>query len=415
MLAILVAISCCLTSSFTFTYTKPQPKQLPLYSSSAYSNENEQSANSSSSSSSRRRAKPQRITDKNLYNILGASPNMSRTEIKRLYITLAKQTHPDAIQTEDDSYVNVNNFNEIAQAWEILSDAKTRRAYDRELAANEFKDDVVLRASELAKEYGPQARKFYDDIAIPLLRRTTATTLAGWSAVTEATSEREQERKKKGEKRERDTRANDSYKRSGVPSNYSPGMEQRTTVTDNTDESTSTAPLEDFGRAFKRVLDATTDATNQINSLELQEKSDELRSRADGIRSESMEVYEQLQQVKGERLRLTFQTSNVDFTSADATQFLEGFINQGSASDEVTLMQRVIPFRHHVQQDIEALGAAESEFDAKLQEKYSVDEEMLARQIDFENAEARVDRAIQVRQYTYISLACLFEGAYTVC
>ena len=375
MLAILVAISFCLTSSFAFTYTiKPQPKQLPLYSSSAYSNENEKSAKSS-----RRRAKPQRITDKNLYNILGASPNMSRTEIKRLYITLAKQTHPDAIQTEDDSYSNVNNFNEIAQAWEILSDFKTRRAYDRELAANEFKDDVVLRASELAKEYGPQARKFYDDIAIPLLRRTTATTLAGWSAVTEVTSEREQQRNNNAEKRERDTRANDSYKRSGVPSNYSPGMEQRT-ATDDTDESTSTAPLEDFGRAFKRVLDATTDATNQINSLELQEKSDELCSRADGIRSESMEVYEQLQQVKGERLRLTFQTSNVDFTSADATQFLEGFINQGSASDEVTLMQRVIPFRHHVQQDIEALGAAESEFDAKLQEKYSVDEEMLARQ-----------------------------------
>ena len=394
MLAILVAISCCLTSSCTYTI-KPQPKQLPLYSSSAYSNENEQSANSSSSS--RRRAKPQRITDKNLYNILGASPNMSRTEIKRSYITLAKQTHPDAIQTtdnnEDDSYVNVNNFNEIAQAWEILSDSKTRRSYDRELAANEFKDDVVLRASELAKEYGPQARKFYDDIAIPLLRRTTATTLAGWSAVTEVTSEREQQRNNNAEKRERNTRANDSYKRSGVPSNYSPGMEQRTTVTDDTDESTSTAPLEDFGRAFKRVLDATTDASNQINSLELQEKSDELRSRADGIRSESMEVYEQLQQVKGERLRLTFQTSNVDFTSADATQFLEG----GLINQESTLMQRVIPFRHPIQQDIEALGAAELEFDAKLQEKYSVDEEMLARQIDLKNAEARVDRAIQVR------------------
>ncbi|KAL7524649.1 hypothetical protein ACHAXR_000661, partial [Thalassiosira sp. AJA248-18] len=236
-----------------------------------------------SSSSRRNRRKPQRITDKNLYDILGANPAMSRTAIKQRYIALAKETHPDsnnyassAATTTDNSSSSsssVNRFNEIAQAWTILSDAKTRRAYDRELAANDFKEDIVKKAGEVAREYGPTARKFYDDFAIPLLRRTTATTLAGWSAVTDSSAEggggQQQQQESGGRSssngggRNGNGKANSSYNLSGV-----------TTLTDVVKEVSQMErsnvgvgdnALEDFGKAFQRVIEAGRNATRQID------------------------------------------------------------------------------------------------------------------------------------------------------
>ena len=52
----------------------------------------------------------------------------------------------------------------------VLSDPKSRRAHDRELAAHEFKEGVLRSAEELTREYGPAVRGFYEDVAIPLLR-----------------------------------------------------------------------------------------------------------------------------------------------------------------------------------------------------------------------------------------------------
>ena len=72
-----------------------------------------------------------------LYDILQCSPSSSRTELKRSYLSLAKETHPDAVL----QYGLVNNdeterrFVEISQAWKILGDPTSRRRYDRELKA----------------------------------------------------------------------------------------------------------------------------------------------------------------------------------------------------------------------------------------------------------------------------------------
>ena len=52
----------------------------------------------------------------------------------------------------------------------VLSDPKSRRAHDQLLAAHEFKEGVLRSAGELAREYGPAVRGFYEDVAIPLLR-----------------------------------------------------------------------------------------------------------------------------------------------------------------------------------------------------------------------------------------------------
>ena len=243
-------------------------RAIPLYSSPDGNNQS-----SGSNSGRRSRRKKPSITDKNLYSILGATPTMSRTELKRMYVTLAKQTHPDsAIDAESST---VDRFNEIAQAWTILSDPKTRRAYDRELAAEDFKDDIVKKAGEVAREYGPTARKIYEDFAIPLLKRTTATTVASWNAVTEVTSSSEREKTSSGTIQPAESAAGGgAYGRNNSNANG-----KKLSGAKLSDVVKEPDALEDFGKAFQRVIEAGRNATRQIDGTELQEKSIELQQR----------------------------------------------------------------------------------------------------------------------------------------
>ncbi len=109
-------------------------------------------------------------TTTNVYRVLGADPSMSRSEIRKLYVELAKLHHPDSSSSSSSSS-RTDEFDEIARAWEILSDERTRRAYDREMRAIEIKEGILRGADALAREYGPTVRGFYEDVAIPLLRR----------------------------------------------------------------------------------------------------------------------------------------------------------------------------------------------------------------------------------------------------
>ena len=72
-----------------------------------------------------------------LYTVLGCSSGASRAELKRSYLSLAKETHPDALLqigiANDDK--TERRFTEIAQAWKVLGDPTSRRRYDRELQA----------------------------------------------------------------------------------------------------------------------------------------------------------------------------------------------------------------------------------------------------------------------------------------
>jgi curved DNA-binding protein CbpA len=230
-----------------------------LYSSSTNSNNNgatqESSTqentdeNSQSSTSSKRRPTKQ---FKNLYSILGATPSMSKSEIKRLYITLAKQTHPDS--SSYNPLTSQDQFNEIARAYSTLSDDKLRKKYDRELAAEEFKDDVVGYAAEVAKEYGPAARKFYEDWALPIIKKTAGVSVAGFKVVSEVTGE---------------------ASGGGIKNGRGEGSSRKTTQSTKDGEDA----LGDFGRAFQRVIEAGRNATRQIDGEDLQIKSQELRMR----------------------------------------------------------------------------------------------------------------------------------------
>jgi hypothetical protein len=118
-----------------------------------------------------------------LYEILGASPTASRSELKQNYIRLARATHPDAlIGVNVTGSDDLMNFTQIAQAWKILSDEKERRKYDRSLVAEDFKKNVAKVATNVVESAAPRVKKAFDEYAMPFLRRTTVTTVATVSA-----------------------------------------------------------------------------------------------------------------------------------------------------------------------------------------------------------------------------------------
>ena len=66
--------------------------------------------------------------EKDLYKVLGLSRTATQNEIKKKYRELTSKYHPDKNQGDKEAS---KKFTEVAEAYEILSDAKKRRKYDR--------------------------------------------------------------------------------------------------------------------------------------------------------------------------------------------------------------------------------------------------------------------------------------------
>merc|ERR1719410_1935584 len=67
--------------------------------------------------------------EKNYYNILGVSRNASKKEIKKAYRELALKWHPD--KNKDDPETAESKFQDISEAYEVLSDEELKGKYDR--------------------------------------------------------------------------------------------------------------------------------------------------------------------------------------------------------------------------------------------------------------------------------------------
>lgn len=67
------------------------------------------------------------MAKKDYYEVLGVSKNATDAELKKAYRQLSKKYHPD-INKEPDAEAK---FKEISEAYEVLSDAQRRAAYDQ--------------------------------------------------------------------------------------------------------------------------------------------------------------------------------------------------------------------------------------------------------------------------------------------
>jgi len=94
-----------------------------------------------------RTPEPTTIDARTLYEILGARKSATKKELKLKYVSLAKQTHPDAVRATD----RVHDFSQVAQAWSVLSDPKQRRSYDRGLQAAEVTQLICLGIDQFVR------------------------------------------------------------------------------------------------------------------------------------------------------------------------------------------------------------------------------------------------------------------------
>nr|XP_012603036.1 sterile alpha motif domain-containing protein 13 isoform X1 [Microcebus murinus] len=65
----------------------------------------------------------------NYYKVLGVPQNASSSDIKKAYHQLALQVHPD--KNPENKEAAEEKFKQVAEAYEVLSDAKKRNDYDK--------------------------------------------------------------------------------------------------------------------------------------------------------------------------------------------------------------------------------------------------------------------------------------------
>jgi DnaJ-class molecular chaperone len=82
------------------------------------------------------------------YEILGVSPISTVDLIKAAYRKKAAQYHPDKNQSPDAP----TRFREVQEAYEVLSDAARRKAYDEYRQRNLIEDPLAV-ALDISRKY----------------------------------------------------------------------------------------------------------------------------------------------------------------------------------------------------------------------------------------------------------------------
>ena len=88
---------------------------------------------------------------KNYYEVLGLRQNATTRQIRERFLELARERHPDRIRGGDKSKAE-EEFQEVTQAFNILSDPARRREVDAELARPDY-SKASTGSTEAAKVY----------------------------------------------------------------------------------------------------------------------------------------------------------------------------------------------------------------------------------------------------------------------
>ncbi|GKY95897.1 hypothetical protein MPSEU_000550300 [Mayamaea pseudoterrestris] len=89
----------------------------------------------------------------NLYTILGATGTETRQELKQLYRSCAKRLHPDAVAAAATSKsCSSDDFSQVAHAYNILSNPRERRNYDRALLAEQFTQQACQAVERVVEQ-----------------------------------------------------------------------------------------------------------------------------------------------------------------------------------------------------------------------------------------------------------------------
>ncbi|KAG9271991.1 hypothetical protein AMEX_G12934 [Astyanax mexicanus] len=86
---------------------------------------------------------------KNWYSILGAAQTDDLQELKRKYQRLVLELHPDKQKSdlsEEESELHLQRFIDVDQAWKVLSNEESRKAFDLQLRAQELKQSWPVDA-----------------------------------------------------------------------------------------------------------------------------------------------------------------------------------------------------------------------------------------------------------------------------
>jgi len=258
---------------------------------------------------------------KTLYEILGAPATATREELKKCYVTKAKLSHPDAqIAYGSNSTENKVDFNDIAQAWNILGDDKLRRRYDRDLRAQAFSESAQRFANENLERAVPAMANMMDNIAAPFLRRTTATTWAVGQAVAKDVTS------------------------------------QENVVLSDT---------------LKKAVQASQEVGKFMDGVDLKEKSKDLQSQAQDQLKRRKEIEDELDALTERRLFATLQSKDFFLSSQEATDVLNRLSIE---SENPTILGRAM-MRNTIEQDIRLLQMAEAKFSEKLKDYEDTDKE----------------------------------------
>ncbi|NEQ51202.1 MAG: J domain-containing protein, partial [Leptolyngbya sp. SIO3F4] len=92
---------------------------------------------------------------KNHYQLLGVKPTASAQDIRRAYRELSKLYHPDT--TELSSAIATQKFQELNEAYGVLSNPEQRLTYDQKIGYSRF---YVSQAPRDIKNYSRKDQPF---------------------------------------------------------------------------------------------------------------------------------------------------------------------------------------------------------------------------------------------------------------